>query len=79
MFKSYNIRIYGNDGKLISDLKTDNEKQFLVSSKVLTTKQDIVMAAFFMPRIESGKKLTGLLLCGLILQPARLFPIKAYR
>jgi len=60
MFKSYNIRIYGNDGKLISDLKTDNEKQFLVSSKVLTTKQDIVMAAFY-AEDRKRKKTNGLI------------------
>ncbi len=58
-FRNYNTRIYGTNGKLIKEIKTDSEKKWLVNSKALINNNEIVMAAFYSDE-RKKKEINGL-------------------
>jgi hypothetical protein len=60
LFKNYNIRLYGPDGKMISELVTDIDNKFLVTGKVLQVKNALILAAFYSNE-RKKKKIDGLL------------------
>lgn len=59
-FKSYNVRIYSGDGKLVKDIGTDTEDKFLVTSRVMYLKNNLVMAAFY-SNTRKRKEVNGMI------------------
>ena len=60
-FVHYNIRIYGNNGKQQTEINTDINGKWLVSTKVLQEPdKDLVVAAFYSNE-KKGKDINGLL------------------
>lgn len=47
VFQNYSIRIYNPGGKMIQEVKTDIDGNYLVNSKVLLLKNQLVLAAFY--------------------------------
>jgi hypothetical protein len=47
VFQNYSIRLYNPDGKMIQEVKTDIDNNYLVNSKVLLLKNQLVLAAFY--------------------------------
>jgi hypothetical protein len=59
-FLNYSIRLYGPDGKMIKDIKADVDGHYLVSSKVLQVKNELVLAAFY-SNDKKKREINGLL------------------
>jgi len=60
LFKTYSIRVYDLEGKLVKDIVTDVDGKFLVTSKVLLLKNELVLAAFY-SNTKKKKEINGLL------------------
>lgn len=60
LFKSYNIRIYDPQGQLVKELATDVDNKYLVTSKLMQLKNELVLAAFY-SNDRKKKEINGML------------------
>jgi hypothetical protein len=60
-FKTYSIRIYDAEGKPVKDVATDIDGKFLVTSKVVQLKNELVLAAFY-SNTKKKKEINGMLI-----------------
>ena len=60
-FKNYNVRIYDNGGKQVSEINTDIAGKWLVSTKVVQLPvKELVLAAFY-SNAKKGREINGML------------------
>src|SRR6202000_1452917 len=60
VFKNYSIRLYNPKGKVIRNIKTDYGDKFLVTTRVIQQKDELVLLAFFSDG-KNRKEINGLL------------------
>jgi hypothetical protein len=46
-FRNYNIRVYDNHGKMLKEIRTDLDGNYLVSGSLALTKKELLLAAFY--------------------------------
>ena len=46
-FQNYNIRVYDPNGKKINEIRTDIDGQYLVTGKVVQSRTELILAAFY--------------------------------
>lgn len=60
LFKNYNIRIYDEAGTMKKELMTDIDGKYLVTGKIISLKNELVLAAFYSNE-KKKKEINGML------------------